>query len=107
MGLHPDSWCDGFFRCCVGSFGGTAQRPSVGYRLRLSGLFHSEEMVRMGIQRTMWRPAGMALAAVGLASAGAGLGAAVAAVLIQRATDPTAEYSAGLGLERSRTQPGG
>lgn len=60
----------------------------------------------MIMQRKTRRRAGVALAAVGLISAGAGLGAAVAAILIQQATDPTAEFAARSSSERARSQPG-
>lgn len=70
-------------------------------------LFRNEEMVRMIMQRKTRRRAGVALAAVGLISAGAGLGAAIAAVLIQQATDPTADFAAGSSSEPVRSQPVG
>lgn len=61
----------------------------------------------MSMQRKTRRRAGVMLAAVGLISAGAGLGAAIAAILIQQATEPASEYTVGLSSERTRRQPGG
>lgn len=61
----------------------------------------------MSMQRKMRRRAGLALAAIGLLSAGAGLGAAVAAILIQQATEPAAGLAVRSLSERTRAQPGG
>ncbi|SEA39800.1 hypothetical protein SAMN04488580_102553 [Mycobacterium sp. 283mftsu] len=61
----------------------------------------------MGVQRTTRRRAGIVLAAVGLVSVGAGLGAAVAAIVIQQVTEPAAEIAVRSLPERTRTQPGG
>lgn len=60
----------------------------------------------MSMQCKARRRAGVVLAAVGLITVGAGLGAAVAAILIQQATEPAAEYTVGPSAERIRTQPG-
>ncbi|MDR3663674.1 MAG: hypothetical protein P4L86_25355 [Mycobacterium sp.] len=61
----------------------------------------------MTMQHKTRRRVGVALAAIGLISLGAGFGAAVAAALIQQDIDTTARLAAKSSLERNRTQSDG